>query len=152
MDNLSKFSERLDELIFDAGLTNKQFSKALGISTSTVSCWKNAKHKLSLSHALMIADYFGCSLEFLAGRAGEKLDYTPHPYPPFYERLLQIMKIHGKSRYRMVRETKFSDGNFYSWKKGGEPYLQSVIELADYFKLTLDAFIGRETYLTKPLN
>lgn len=141
---LSDFGERLSELIFDKNLTTEQLSKAVGISAGSISQWRTGKQNISLSNALKLADYFSCSIEFLIGRTGDKLNYVPREYPPFYERLLQVMKERGKSRYRIVKETKLSDGNFYSWKRGGDPFLQSVIDLADYFGYTIDYFIGRE--------
>ena len=144
MSILSNFSERLSDLMFEKSLTMEQLGDALGISKATASRWKSGKQGLSLSNALRLADYFSCSLEFLAARSDTKLDFTPRSYPPFYERLNQVMKEHGKSRYRIVRETKLSDGNFYSWKKGGDPLLQTVIDLADYFGCSIDYFIGRE--------
>ena len=144
MQILSNFSERLEELIFESGITQNQLALALKISRGNLCEWITGKHSVTLSNALKLANFFNCSLEFLAGRVETKLSYTPRPCPSFYERLLQVMREQGKSRYRIVRDTKFSDGNFYSWKKGGDPFLQSVIELAVYFGLTLDAFIGRE--------
>ena len=144
MKSLSKFSCVLKELILENDLTLEQLAKAIGISDSTVCNWKNAKQNISLSNTLGLSDYFNCSLEFLMGRTETKLDYTPCACPPFYDRLRQIMKERGITRYRIVKERIASDGNFYSWKNGGDPFLQSVIDLADYLGYTLDYFVGRE--------
>ncbi|GHU98986.1 hypothetical protein FACS1894211_03620 [Clostridia bacterium] len=37
-----------------------------------------------------------------------------------------------------------SENNLYSWKKGGDPFRQPVVDLTDYFGCTLDYFLGRE--------
>ena len=144
MQILLHFSERLAELMFDNNLTMEQLSKAIGVSDATVCYWKNGKQNISLSNALKLVNYFNCSLAFLIGRSETKLDYTPNFCPPFYDRLRQVMKERGISRYQIVKEKIVSENNLYVWKKGSEPFLQTVINLADYFGYTLDYFVGRE--------
>ena len=145
--NLSNLGERLTELMFyDNNMTTRQLGAKLGVSSSTVSGWKNGTRSMLLSNALKLADYFECSLSFLTGhsRDDKKLDYIPHPVPQFYNRLLEVLKEKGITRYRLVKDTKFSNGNISRWKEQGDPLLQSVIDLADYFGYTLDHFVGRE--------
>jgi len=144
MGNLGNFSERLSELMFESNITVDQLSAALGVSKSTVCRWRLGKRNISLQYALRLAEYFNCSLDFLVGRADSKLDFTPQPYPPFYKRLRAVMKESGITWYRIVKDGIVSDNNLSTWKGGTSPYLQSVINLADYFGYTLDYFIGRE--------
>ncbi|GHU97849.1 hypothetical protein FACS1894211_00480 [Clostridia bacterium] len=144
MRSLPHFSERLAELLFENNLTMEQLGRAIGTTDSTVCGWKNAKQNISLSNALKLADYFHCSLEFLTGRSETKIDYLPRACPPFYDRLRQVMAECKITRYRIVKEKTVSENNLYSWKKGGDPFLQSVVDLADYFGCTLDYFLGRE--------
>lgn len=138
------FGERLAQLMFEKNLNDKQFSKAVGLSAATVCLWRTGRQNISLSNALKLANFFNCSLDYLVGRSENSAEYKAVDCPPFYSRLIEIMKSRNISRYRIVRETKLSDGNFYSWKKGGDPFIQSVIDLADYFDCTLDYLAGRE--------
>ena len=144
MQILLCFSERLTELMFDNNLTLEQLGKAISVTDTAVCYWKNAKTNISLSNALKLCDYFGCALTFLIGRSETKLDYVPQACPPFYDRLRQVMREKGISRYQIVKEKILSENNLYCWKKGGDPFLQSVMDLADYFGYTLDYFVGRE--------
>lgn len=141
---LSDFSERLTELMFDNNLTTDGLGTAVGVNGSSVRRWKKSKRNISLYYALKLAEYFNCSLDFLVGRSGNKLDFIPQPYPPFYERLRQVMEERGVTWYRIVKDGVVSDNNLSTWKNGSSPYLQSVIEIANYFGYTLDFFIGRE--------
>ena len=141
---LSNFSERLSELLFERSLTTDKLAVALGVNGSTVRRWKQSKRSISLQNALRLAEFFECSLEFLIGRVENKLDFAPQPYPSFYERLRKVMEERGVTWYRIVKDGIISDHNLSVWKNGTSPYLQSVIDIADYFDCTLDHFIGRE--------
>jgi transcriptional regulator with XRE-family HTH domain len=80
----------------------------------------------------------------LVGRSENKLDFTPHPCPPFYERLRGVMEARGITWYRIVKDGIVSDNNLSTWKNGASPQLQSVMDIADYFDCSLDLFVGRE--------
>ena len=144
MPNMSNFSERLSELILESNLSTDQVGAAVGVNGSTVRRWKQGKRNISLVCALRLTEYFDCSLAFLVGRSENRLDFTPQPYPPFYERLRQVMEQRGVTWYRIVKDGVVSDNNLSTWKNGASPYLQSVIDIADYFGYTLDYFVGRE--------
>jgi len=144
MNFLSNFSERLSELIIEHELTTDKLAAELGVIGSTVRRWKQAKRSISLSNALLLANYFDCSLEFLIGKTDNKLDFTPKEHLPFYERLREVMEEKNVTWYQIVKDDIVSDNNLSVWKNGTSPYLQSVIDIANYFDLTLDQFIGRD--------
>ena len=141
---LSDFSERLSELMLESNLTTDRLGAVLGVNGSTVRRWKQGKRNISLDCALRLAEYFNCSLDFLVGRSETKLDFTPQPHLPFYERLREVMDERGITWYRIVKDGIVSDNNLSTWKNGASPYLQSVIDIADYLGCSLDYFIGRE--------
>lgn len=144
MDKMSKFSERLIELFQSKEITTKQLSDAVGVNGSTVCLWLEGKRNIRLKNAIKLCDYFNCSLEFLVGRTEIVLDFTPQPAYSFYDRLRAIMDERGISRYRIVNDLKKSHKHFDRWKAGNDPFLETVIEFADYFMLSIDFFIGRE--------
>lgn len=144
MRMLSDFGERLTELMQEKNLTNAQLGTALCVNESSVSRWKQGKRNVSLYYALRLAEHFNCSLDFLVGRSDNKIDFVPQQYPPFYERLREVMELQRVSWYRIVKDGVVSDNNLSTWKRGASPYLQSVIDIADYFGYTIDFFIGRE--------
>jgi len=144
MITLSNFNETLAELMDERNLSSRALGNIVGTRDSSIRGWRAGKYKLYLSNALKLAVYFECSLQFLMGRTDNRLDFTPRECPPFYNQLLKVMEQHKKSRYRVVKDTAFSNGHFTKWKNGADPSMQSIIDLADYFRLTLDALVGRE--------
>ncbi|MCL2861427.1 MAG: helix-turn-helix domain-containing protein [Firmicutes bacterium] len=145
MDYLSEFGDSLKELMLEKDLTSVALSKAIKISDSTIGGWKNGEHFITLSNALKLADYFECSLEFLFGLSDTRLDYIPHACPPFYIRLKEIMKLQNISGYKIsIKDRVFSQSQFYHWKDGKDPKIESLIKLAKYFDCTLDYLVGRD--------
>lgn len=145
MDNLSKFSERLKDLMFEANdIKSEQLGKAIGISGQTIRAWCDGSQSIFLSKAVRLADYFHCSLEYLVGRSDTLLDFTIKPCPPFYDQFRAVMKERGATRYRMAKESKIKDSYFTTWKEGSDPHILSVITVADYLDVTIDYLVGRE--------
>jgi len=144
MEKLSSFTDSLTELMQEKGLTHISLGNIIGVANPTIHGWKTGKHSINLSNALKLADYFQCSLEFLMGRTEIRLNYITQKCPPFYERLLAVMKRFGKSQYRINKDTSFSYGSFSQCKKGSDPNIETLIILADYFDCTLDYLVGRE--------
>jgi len=144
MQLLNDFSERLSELMFEHELNTVKLALILNVSDVTIGRWKKGESSILLNNALHIADYFECSLQYLIGKTDKKLDFILHPHKPFYKRLRQIMAEHSITWYRIVKDGILSDNNISSWKNGTEPYLETVIDVANYFGLTIDQLVGRE--------
>lgn len=64
-----KFAERLKELRVDANLSQKQLSINLNgrIDQSAIARWEKGLRIPNLESAMMLAEYFGVSLDYLAG-------------------------------------------------------------------------------------
>lgn len=144
MGDCLKFSERLSELIQTKEITTNQLGEVIGVNGSTVRLWTGGKRHIRLKNAVALSDYFNCSLEFLAGRSETVIDFTPKTALPFYDCLREIMQQREITRYRIVHDLKKSHKHFDQWKTGSDPLLETVIEFADYFEMSLDAFIGRD--------
>lgn len=139
-----KISERLTELLYEREINNKEFAKIMGVTPNTVGRWKNGGTNMRLTQFIAIANYFNCSLDFLAGRSETFIDYTPKDCPPFYERLKIIMKDKRVTKYRINKETKIKSSHFVDWKNGSDPQIHSLVELADYLDISLDYLLGRD--------
>lgn len=70
-----KFGERLKELRYLRGLTQRELGNILGVTDGAVMLWESNARMPSISVLLKIADYFGVSLDYLIGR-------TDDPKPP----------------------------------------------------------------------
>jgi len=139
------FSERLTELMEELEFTPKKLSEITGLSINSIYSWKkDSAYKIYLSNMIKLCDVLECSLDFLAGRTENVLDYKPQKCPPFYDRLREIMKKENITRYRLVKDTKIYDNYFSVWKSGRDPQLYTLIRLADYLDCSIDYLIGRD--------
>ena len=48
--------------------TSSQLAAATGISTGNIADWKSGKSKPAAEALVQVADYFGCSVDYLLGR------------------------------------------------------------------------------------
>ena len=144
MEKKNAFHERLSELMIEKGVNTVSLSAAIGVSDETVRRWKNGQRDILLSQLVKLADYFQCSLDFLAGRSDCAMDHQVREIPPFYDRLRAVMAEKGVTRYRLVKELPIYDGYFTNWKKGKSPNILTLIMLADYLDVTIDYLVGRE--------
>lgn len=60
-----KFSDMIKELRRSRGLTQEQMAEALNISSQAVSKWETGGSYPDISLLTIIADYFGCSVDYL---------------------------------------------------------------------------------------
>lgn len=67
MYNPQMVAERLKKLLLDSRITGKQMSSDLGIGVNTLSNIKRGDIK-SVETFSLIADYLGCSVDYLIGR------------------------------------------------------------------------------------
>lgn len=65
----NKFADRLKELRIEAGLSQDQLSKAVEgkITPSAIGLWELRKRVPNLEAVIILAEYFGVSLDYLAG-------------------------------------------------------------------------------------
>ena len=57
--------ERYAKLRDERGLTDYAVSKETGISTATLSCWKNGEYEPKVDKMLILANFFDVSIEYL---------------------------------------------------------------------------------------
>lgn len=128
----------------EKGISNKELAEILGVAPNSVGRWKRGARYMRLAQFVAIADYFNCSLDFLAGRSETVIDFIPKKCPPFYEHLRNILTNKNITKYRINTETKIKSSHFVDWKNGSEPQIYSLIELADYLDISIDFLVGRD--------
>ncbi len=65
------FSTRLKELMQELNLNNTELQRKTGLSNQAISNWLNNKAEPSLSSLKVLAVFFNCSIDFLAGLKDE---------------------------------------------------------------------------------
>ena len=73
MNNLSNFSETLSELMLIRSLNKKELAEQIAdIDASSITKYFTKGVIPKLPHAISIADFFGCSLDYLFGLTNDK--------------------------------------------------------------------------------
>ncbi len=141
----ANFVENLKELLFEQGLTVKEFAQKLGIYESTVYNYMRGSRQPNLRLLIRIADYFSCSVDFLLGRVPEYGEVAYRACPPFPQQLAFLMSYFNVNKYRLCKEVPVTHSVIYAWQSGrSEPTLDYAVRLADYFGCTVDFIVGRE--------
>ena len=147
MNLMLKFSERLNELMFDNQLTVEKLSKAIECNDSSIYDWISGKANYMplLVNIIKLADYFQCSIDFLIGLENE--NYLPNPKfrPPFSKWFRSAIEAKGFTLYSLSRATQMGTKSFYKWINGkSEPSLDSLLRIAEVLNCSLDYLVGRE--------
>ena len=71
-------NERLKELRIENGLTQKQLADKVGLGQTTVAAHEKS-HVPTLDCLIAYADFFECTLDYLAGREDAPLPYALSP-------------------------------------------------------------------------
>ena len=80
-------SDRILQIIAEKGLTCYKVAKATGLSNNIFNVWKNKpSSKIYSGNLVRIADYLGCSVDYLLGRTE---DPEVHQLPDGDERRRQ---------------------------------------------------------------
>ena len=145
MDILSKLSERLKELMDEAELTTQELAKQTGIDQSAISRFLKAERLPNISSLVLLADLFHCTTDYLLGLSDILDERTFKERPPFFKQLEFLLGYFKISKYRLEKQTNFSEETVNRWHKGKyEPTVESLVRLAKYFNCSVDFILGRE--------
>ena len=144
MDNLSKFSEQLDSLMFERELTPFQLAQIIGVDATCIARYLHGERKPSVENLVKLADYFQCTTDFLLGREDENYCTTFYPCPPFAEQLLILKQHFNCPWWHFYKKAHVASSRLFDWKNGSHiPTIDSAINLANGFDCTVDFIIGR---------
>lgn len=98
----------------------------------------------SLPHATKIAEFCGCSLDYLLGLIDNPQygDYAPADLL-FYEHYQNFIKVRGLSHYRVAKDLNLSLNVYRNWRDGAMPNLKVFTTLCKYLGVTADSLVGR---------
>ncbi|MBQ7918177.1 MAG: helix-turn-helix transcriptional regulator [Clostridia bacterium] len=64
----NKFKDVLKEIRLEKNVSQVKLAEAIGVSKGIVSMWETGQREPTLSSLVLLADYFGVSLDYLVGR------------------------------------------------------------------------------------
>ena len=65
----NKIKDILKELREEKGLGQERLAKELSMSNGIISLWENGLREPGMTSLIILAEYFGVSIDFLVGRA-----------------------------------------------------------------------------------
>lgn len=141
--NNNSFRERLAELMEERSINTIALSKEIGYSNSVISRWLKKEIYPKLQTIKILADYFGCSVDYLAGRSEIFVGESSAGNADFVEQVQFLLKEKRVSAYKAAKIISIDRSLFSKWKTGQAPTLIMLIKLADYFNCSIDFLIGR---------
>jgi transcriptional regulator with XRE-family HTH domain len=148
-DSRETFKQNLQQYMVETNKTQKEVSKAIGVSVATFSSWYNGRKYPRPEKLGNLADYFGVSVSELvrertdqsqqehAGNAGRR--------EVFRRNLQQLMDKAGITRKRASEAIGVSYSTFNGWYYGNAyPRLERLEEIAEYFGVDVTELVGEQ--------
>ncbi len=64
---------RLKELRQDSDMVQQEVAEVLGIDQRVYSTYETGKRDIPIQHLIILADYYGVSIDYIVGRTNERL-------------------------------------------------------------------------------
>lgn len=146
MINLSKFGERLKELMDEKEINAPALGKILNTDRTNITRYLKGERAPRYETFISMLKYFNCSADYLLGLKDIPPDnQTFNELPPFGERLRYVISYCGSSQYKLENENNFSGSEIYNWLFGIKlPSVPSLVKLSEDLGCTVDFLIGRD--------
>ncbi len=142
--NLTIFADKLSELIFDIKKNVREVAKETNIGKSTIYEYLSGEKMPTLCNLIKLADYFGCSIDYLLGLEQENIEKHFQVCKPFAQRFQEILQYFAISRYHLEKITGIAESALYYWAKGQKsPTLENILLVCEKLDCRVDFFIGR---------
>lgn len=143
---LSKFAERLKEVMDDKPINAPALGKALHTDRTNITRYLRGERAPQYANFLRLLDFFSCSADYLLGL----VDYPPEnavyhaPSEPFSVRLRRAMNACDVSRYSLENAQNFASSAVQNWLTGKKlPTVESLAALSEFMGCSVDYLIGR---------
>lgn len=140
------FSEILNDLIIDNGLTKRQFAIKCKITTSQMTSFLRGAIP-SIETAVRIANYFSCSLNYLMGideyKDQTKITNEEYDLENFFDRYNRVLELNKISHWRLCQNLEINESNIRGWKRGAVPKLDTLAKISSYLNCSIDYLLGR---------
>lgn len=141
---LSNLSENLKDLMEEVEIKAPALARLTGIDASTILTLLRGDGLPYVDTLVTLADYFKCSTDYLLGLTDRLTEENFKQRPPFAEQLTFLLNHFKVTKYRLEKQTGFSEKTVNRWHNGKtQPTVDSLIRLAKYFDCSVDFVLGR---------
>ncbi len=142
------FSSRLIEARKRKQLSQKNVAELAGLKETTYQNYEYGKVKPSIIKMARIADVLDVSLDFLCGKVTTPSENTKHFVGDLQEMFAWSIKKErekkGKTQKEMAEFLGVEERTYQSYElQEAMPHYTKVIELSDFFGISLDKLLGR---------
>lgn len=142
--NLSKFRERLSDLMFDAHCNGLSLSQKLGCGYNTIYRYLQCERTPTVEMLITLADFFNCSVDYLIGLDAENYVSKFNKYQSFQESFVKLLDKEGITQYQLEKKTKISHSTMGYWKNGQKkPTIDNIIKIANALNCSIDYVLDR---------
>ncbi len=140
---MTNFNDTLLKEIEKRGMSIRSFADYVGIKDTTFRDLLRSEN-IMLRNALKIVDKLGTSLDYFEKKTKTyECNFKKNYKVNLYKSLKEYLALNKVSYTRLCSEAKISKANLSRWQQGGEPKYQTIVNLANYFNVSIDKFIGR---------
>ena len=140
---MTNFNDTLVKFMSKKNIPANKFAKMVGIKESTFYDLLRSENPI-LKNTLKIVDYWNTSLDYFEKKTKTfKCNYNKDYKVDLYNTVKEYLKKSNISYLTMCEDLGISKANLTRWANGNEPKYQTVVKLANYFKVSIDKFIGR---------
>lgn len=144
MDN-ELLIDRIKSLAKEKGIKLKFICSKLGVAESYIGNVKSGRDRMTPERLEIIADILDTTPEYLSGNS-EEITIPESQNNAFSIRLKQLRESSGDSQYAFADKFGISQSTIGNWEAGKrEPSFGTLLNLADYFNVSTDYLLGRET-------
>ncbi len=146
MINLSKFGERLKELMDEKEINAPALGKILNTDRTNITRYLKGERTPQYQTFIAMLKYFNCSADYLLGLKDIPPDKQAyHDAQPFAERLRYAISYCNSSQYKLEKEYNYSGSEIYNWLFGLKlPSVPSLVKLSEDLGCTVDFLLGRD--------
>jgi len=144
---MSNFVKRIKTELDNNNLSPQSLSENTGISSSQISKYLSGNYEPSLKNAIIICDYFSCSLDYLFGLDKNKNGFgilKKENAALFYKRFDNLIKTNDTNINRISKHTHINRNCIYHWQnKELFPRTGILADLAKELNTNMEYLIGR---------
>lgn len=143
MEIIKIFLDNLRELMEDGNINIPGLAVAIGRNKSAISRWFHERYLPDPSTLIALADYFGCSVDYLFGLSDSVGFVSVPDERRFYERFTELRDGAGVTDYRVAKECNLQKSTVSKWKEVERPEAVSLYRLAKFFDCSMEFLLGR---------
>lgn len=144
---MSNFAKKLKSELENNNLSIHTLSKIIRISSSQLSKYASGKYEPSLKNALIICNYFGCSMDYFCNNDANKNSFgvfNKENVELFYRRFNCMLKRNNTNINRVAKHTLINRNCIYHWQnKSLFPKVSILAKLASELNTNIEYLIGR---------